>query len=292
MSISLHEHEYTTPDLRAEISAGTESVSELVRRYHVKAATIRKGQSRTDFQERLLTAHHLQTTLVVVQEAIVVHLCKTQRLPLDDFLVVTRELLCPEVSRPGLDHCLHHHEVGNLRTLHAARGGECCSSAFNAYLSSHLKIYINYLPQLAVKTSWRYLLVLWVYLAIHLNNKAAAKAFLKAPHWACPVKIARVLTDNGKGFTDRPFGSLDRQPTGRHEFDQLCEALGIEHRLTRPRTPQTNGMIEYFNGCISDILKTYPFLSGEDLEETCCVTYVFLCNKQLSQSALGSQTPT
>lgn len=125
MSISLHKHECTTPDLRAEISAGTESVSELVRRYHVKAATICKRQSRTDFQDRSLTAHHLQTTLVVVQEAIVVHLCKTQRLPLDDFLVVTRELLCPEVSPPGLDHCLRRHEVGNLRTLHAARGREC-----------------------------------------------------------------------------------------------------------------------------------------------------------------------
>ncbi len=63
MSISLHKHECTAPDLRAEISAGTESVSELVRRYHVKVVTIRKRQSRTDFQERSLTAYHLQTTL-------------------------------------------------------------------------------------------------------------------------------------------------------------------------------------------------------------------------------------
>jgi len=100
-----------------------------------------------------------------------------------------------------------------------------------------------------------------------------------------------VLTDNGKAFTDRLFGSPDRQPTGTHEFDQLCEALGIEHRLTKPGTPQTNGMVERFNGRISDILKTHHFLSGEDLAQT-LPRYVFLYNNQLPQSALGSQTPT
>ena len=100
-----------------------------------------------------------------------------------------------------------------------------------------------------------------------------------------------MLTDNGKAFTDRLFGSPDRQPTGTHEFDQLCEALGIEHRLTKPGTPQTNGMVERFNGRISDILKTHHFLSGEDLAQT-LPRYVFLYNNQLPQSALGSQTPT
>jgi transposase InsO family protein len=36
--------------------------------------------------------------------------------------------------------------------------------------------------------------------------------------------------------------------TENHEFDQLCQALNIEHRLIKPRTPQTNGMVERFNG--------------------------------------------
>ncbi len=99
-----------------------------------------------------------------------------------------------------------------------------------------------------------------------------------------------MLTDNGKEFTDRLFASREREPTGQHEFDQLCASLGIEHRLTRPRTPQTNGMVERFNGRIADVLKTHRFDSGEELEQT-LLRYVALQNHQLPQSALGSKTP-
>jgi hypothetical protein len=38
-------------------------------------------------------------------------------LPLDDLVAVTREFLCPEVSRSGMDRCLRRHGVGNLREL-------------------------------------------------------------------------------------------------------------------------------------------------------------------------------
>ena len=44
-----------------------------------------------------------------------------------------------------------------------------------------------------------------------------------------------------KEFTDRLFASRARAPAGTHEFDQLCTELGIEHRLTPPKSPQTNG---------------------------------------------------
>jgi hypothetical protein len=70
----------------------------------------------------------------------------------------------------------------------------------------------------------------------------------------------------------------------------LCQALEIEHRLTQPRTPQTNGMVERFNGRIADILRTHRFVSGQDLEET-LHRYVSLYNHQLPQTALGSKPP-
>jgi transposase InsO family protein len=66
--------------------------------------------------------------------------------------------------------------------------------------------------------------------------------------------------------------------------------LNIEHRLTKPRTPRTNGMVERFNGRIADVLKTHRFTSGEDLEQT-LMRYVALYNHQLPQSALKSKTP-
>ncbi|HXF07571.1 MAG TPA: integrase core domain-containing protein, partial [Candidatus Acidoferrales bacterium] len=86
------------------------------------------------------------------------------------------------------------------------------------------------------------------------------------------------------------FAAQERQPTGEHVFDQLCQALGIEHRLTKPRTPKTNGMVERFNGRISDVLKTHHFHSGEDLEQT-VLRYVQRYNHHWPQSALQSKTP-
>ncbi|HXF07978.1 MAG TPA: integrase core domain-containing protein, partial [Candidatus Acidoferrales bacterium] len=56
------------------------------------------------------------------------------------------------------------------------------------------------------------------------------------------------------------------------------------------RTPRTNGMVERFNGRISDVLRTHHFHSGEDLEQT-LLRYVQLYNHHLPQSALQSKTP-
>ena len=76
------------------------------------------------------------------------------------------------------------------------------------------------------------------------------------------------LPGSGKEFTDRLFGLRKRAATGAHEFDKLCAALDIERRLTPPKSPQTNGMVERFNGRIEEVLQSHHFRSGEELETT------------------------
>jgi hypothetical protein len=93
--------------------------------------------------------------------------------------------------------------------------------------------------------------------------------FLTKVHQACPVKIVKLLTDNGSQFTDRyTAGGKKKEPSGTHVFDRLCKQLGIEHRLIPPRHPQTNGMVERFNGRISDIVNQTRFGSAAELEST------------------------
>ena len=104
------------------------------------------------------------------------------------------------------------------------------------------------------------------------------------------MRIRMILTDNGKEFTDRLFGLRKRAATGTHEFDKLCTALNIKHRLTPPKSPQTNGMVERFNGRVEEVLQSHHFRSGEELETT-LHRYVWLYNQKLPQSALGSKTP-
>ena len=145
---------------------------------------------------------------------------------------------------------------------------------------------------MADETSRRYLFVAidratrWVFIRIYNSKTAAyARRFLRDMERACPISIRTVLTDNGREFTDRLFGLRKRAATGKHAFDQLCSDLGIDHRLAPPQHPQTNGMVERFNGRIEEVMQSHHFRSGEELE-TALLRYVALYNQQLPQSAL------
>jgi transposase InsO family protein/transposase-like protein len=296
MLISLHKQATTTPKIRGAIQASNEPAWIVAERYGISEQTVWKWRKRDSVHDRSPTAHRLQTTLTPAQEAVAVALRKTLLVSLDDLLAVVREFLNPDASRSGLDRCLRRHGVGNLRDL-KARDPRPKHSGFKAYEPGYLHIDVKYLPQMADETSRRYLFVAidratrWVFVRI-TNNKTAANArrFLRDLERACPMRIRTILTDNGKEFTDRLFGLRKRTATGKHEFDKMCSELDIEHRLSPPQHPQTNGMVERFNGRIEDVLQSHHFRSGEELEAT-LHRYVWLYNQQLPQSALGSKTP-
>ena len=217
---------------------------------------MRKWRSRSSTEDHSHTPHRLQTHLTPAREAIVVYLRKQLLLPLDDLLAVVRELLCDKVSRSGLDRCLRRHGVSNLNDL-KPKTPKPAQKAFKQLGCFHIDV--KYLQQMADDSRRRYLFVAidratrWVFVQIHPNKTAAtARRFLDSLQKATPIKITHILTDNGEAFTDRLFQSNARDPSGKYEFDRLCADRGIEHRLTRPRTPQTNGMVERFNGRISD----------------------------------------
>ena len=321
MLIHLHSQATTTPKVRAAIQASDEVGTVLAERFGVTPQTIYKWRKRDTVEDRSHTPHRLQTTLTPAQEVVAVALRKALLISLDDLLAVVREFLKPHVSRSGLDRCLRRHGVGNLRDL-KAKAARPKHSGFKAYEPGYIHIDVKYLPQMADETSRRYLFVAidratrWVFIRIFKAKTAAnARRFLRDLERACPMRIRTILTDNAKEFTDRLFGLRKRAPTGEHEFDKLCAdldidhrltppkspqtngmverfngRLDIDHRLTPPKSPQTNGMVERFNGRIEEVLQSHHFRSGEELEAT-LNRYVWLYNQQLPQSALGSRSP-
>jgi len=295
MNIRLHVNAVTTPRIRREIQASTESHVALAARYNVSIDTIRRWRGREDVHDRSHTPHRLQTTLTPAQEVIVVELRRLLLLPLDDLLVVVREFLNPDVSRSGLDRCLRRHGVSRLADLRPTEPVEVSAGkGFKPYEPGYLHIDYKYLPQMPDETSRRYLFVAidratrWVYLELRPEKTVrAAQGFLKRVLARVPFKVHRILTDNDKAFTDR---LSKRAPSGEHPFDRLCTEAGAEHRLIPVRHPQTNGMVERFNGRISEVLATHHFNSALALEQT-LQRYLHLYNHHIPQKALGHKTP-
>src|SRR5215204_4399073 len=138
------------------------------------------------------------------------------------------------------------------------------SAAFKEYDLGFVHMDIKHLPKLQTANDERrkrYLYVAidrcsrWVHLAVFDDElTGSAIAFLKEVIRAAPFKITHVLTDRGSCFT-------------ADSFEEACRKLKVEHRKTRPYTPQTNGLAERFNGRVQREVLGITIYSHRDLEK-------------------------
>ena len=96
------------------------------------------------------------------------------------------------------------------------------------------------------------------------TDEFVAAGFLKALANAVPYRIHTVLTDNGVQFVQH-----DRKAEGGfvpHVFGAVCAGKGIEHRLTRPYHPWTNGQAERMVRTIKDAtVRAFHYATIDDL---------------------------
>jgi hypothetical protein len=78
-------------------------------------------------------------------------------------------------------------------------------------------------------------------------------AFLNGAIGAFPFRLTHVLTDRGSCFT-------------ADGFEEVCRKLKVQHRITRPYTPQTNGLAERFNGRVQREVLGITISNHRDLE--------------------------
>ena len=91
----------------------------------------------------------------------------------------------------------------------------------------------------------------------------------------CAILVAAqaAITFNGALFPTCYGIQFAEQPRNRNtvysrpmRFDMICEANGIEHRLTKPNHPWTNGQVERMNRTIKDAtVKRFHYDSHDEL---------------------------
>ena len=64
-------------------------------------------------------------------------------------------------------------------------------------------------------------------------------------------QVHTILTDNGSQFEEQPR-NRNTAYSRPMRFDMICAANGIDHRLTKPNHPWTNGQVERMNRTIKD----------------------------------------
>ena len=96
-------------------------------------------------------------------------------------------------------------------------------------------------------------------------DRRTAWKFLEHLPEAVPYRIHTILTDYGIQFAEQPR-NRNTACSRQMRFDMICEANGIEHRLTRPTPPWTNGQVERMNRTIKDAtVKRFHYDSHDQL---------------------------
>ena len=80
---------------------------------------------------------------------------------------------------------------------------------------------------------------------------AACCAILEAAQAAITFNDASFPTCYGIQFAEQPR-NRNTAYSRQMRFDMICEANEIEHRLTKPNHPWTNGQVERMNRTIKD----------------------------------------
>jgi IS30 family transposase len=262
MELNLHANATTTPKVRAYIQRSKSPVAALASELGVSETTIRRWRDRTTVSDHSHRPKTLQTSFSPMEESLVCELRTKLQLPLDDIVEVMRRCVNDKLSRSAVHRCLKRHGLSQR-----PKPDKPAVGVFEQATVGFIHIDLKHLPALERRKSYAFVAIdratRYVYLEIHPKRDADTSAgFLERFLAHFPHRVHTILTDNGSEFTDRfAVDMKDKprdRPSGRHPFDRICAKRKIDHRLTRPYRPQTNGLVERFNRRIVEAIGRQP----------------------------------
>ncbi len=263
VTMQIHPQARTTPAVRAEIARSTDPTSVLAKRYGISDETVRKWRKRGALacQDRSSRPKRLPWRVTEEERAIICTVRRTTGFPLDDLTFTLRHFL-PHLNRDNIYRVLRAEGLNRRPPKQSSQPAKG-QGQFRDYDLGYVHIDVKHLPKLRTadgEVRKRYLYVAidrcsrFAHLAVFDAETAAnAVAFLAAAQKAFPFRITHVLTDRGSCFT-------------ADDFENACEKIKVIRRTTKPYTPQTNGMVERFNGRIASEVLGINVAGHADLE--------------------------
>jgi len=244
----------TTEAIRRAIQHSQESLRVLARRHGINQKTVAKWRKRCSVADvRTGPRYPHSTVLTVEQEAVIVAFRRHTLLPLDDCLYALQATI-PHLTRSSLHRCLERHGISRLREVEGSKPGR---KKFERYPIGYFHVDLAEVRTAEGK--------LYLFVAIDRTSKfafvelveradmRAAAAFLDSCSQSFLIGSTRCSPDNGIQFADLP--KYRRGATARfrgHPFDPVCLLHAIDHRLTKPNHPWTNGQVERMNRTIKE----------------------------------------
>lgn len=273
----LHGGATTTAAIRRAIQHSQESLRVLARRHGVNPKTVAKWKKRTSVDDlRTGPKDPKSTVLTIEEEAVIVAFRRHTLLPLDDCLYALQPTI-PHLTRSSLHRCLQRHDISRLPEV---EGDKPNRRKFKTYPIGYFHIDI---AEVRTEQGRLYLFVgidrTSKFAFVELHEKATRRVagdFLRHLIAAVPYKVHTVLTDNGTHFTTPGAGgsavpeiklALERgERFWAHSFELACAEADIDHRLTKPKHPWTNGQVERMNRTIKEAtVKRFHYESHDQL---------------------------
>jgi len=277
----LHGSATTTHAIRAAIQRSKAPIQKLAQRYGLNRKTVMKWRKRAFVTDAPMGPKEPRsTTLSPEQEAIAVAFRRHTLLPLDDCLYALQATI-PTLTRSSLHRLFQRHTIARLPEI---EGEKTAKKRFKPTAIGFFHIDI---AEVRTEDSKLHLFVAidrtakFAFAQLHDRaSRRIAADFLRALIAAVPYTIHTVLTDNGTQFTELAAfrrGAVSEQTEDKpdapgriyriHAFDYACQQNNIEHRLTKPNHPWTNGQVERMNRTLKEAtVRAFHYENKEQLQ--------------------------
>jgi transposase-like protein len=250
MKQAYHTNATTNVHTRALIKNSVAINSAVGEQYGVSVSTVTKWQQRECLQDVSSRPHRIDYALTELEMSIALSVRRSSWISLDEVYEILLSSN-PLVSRSSVYRLFVRNSVNRIPQKEKDK-----AKKFKEYEPGFLHVDVTYLPQFNGQKYYLFVAIdratrAMFYKVYDTKAAESTELFIEECLLFFPFTLSHILTDNGLEFTNRLINSKKGVLcTKKSKLDQLCEREDIKHRLTKPFSPQTNGMVERVNGTI------------------------------------------